>query len=64
MIIPDVNVLLYAYDSTSPFHVEAAAWWQGCLFRHRAGGPAARGTLRVRSRRHQPARVPGTHDAR
>jgi uncharacterized protein len=31
MIIPDVNLLLYAYDSESPFHRKAAAWWQGCL---------------------------------
>ena len=31
MIVPDVNLLLYAYDSTSPFHTKAAAWWQGCL---------------------------------
>jgi toxin-antitoxin system PIN domain toxin len=31
MIIPDVNLLLYAYDSRSPFHTEASAWWQRCL---------------------------------
>ena len=31
MIIPDVNVLLYAYDAESPSHEKAAAWWQGCL---------------------------------
>jgi hypothetical protein len=31
MIIPDVNVLLYAYDSDSPFHTRAAAWWRKCL---------------------------------
>jgi uncharacterized protein len=31
MIIPDVNLLLYAYDSDSPFHAKAAAWWQDCL---------------------------------
>jgi len=31
MIVPDVNLLLYAYDSDSPFHAKAAAWWQGCL---------------------------------
>jgi len=31
MIVPDINLLLYAYDSDSPFHSRAAKWWQGCL---------------------------------
>jgi toxin-antitoxin system PIN domain toxin len=31
MIIPDVNLLLYAYDSNSPFHAKASAWWQRSL---------------------------------
>ncbi len=31
MIIPDLNLLLYTYDSGSPFHAKAAAWWQECL---------------------------------
>lgn len=31
MIIPDINLLLYAYDSLSPFHAQALAWWQTCL---------------------------------
>ncbi|HJZ69870.1 MAG TPA: TA system VapC family ribonuclease toxin [Blastocatellia bacterium] len=31
MIIPDVNLLLYAYDSDSLFHSEAAAWWEQSL---------------------------------
>jgi hypothetical protein len=31
MIVPDINLLLYAYDSASPFHAKAAAWWQACL---------------------------------
>ena len=31
MIIPDINLLLYSYDSDSPFHGKAAAWWQACL---------------------------------
>jgi len=31
MIIPDINLLLYAYDADSPFHAEAAAWWERCL---------------------------------
>ena len=31
MIIPDINLLLYAYDSSSPFHAKTAGWWQSCL---------------------------------
>jgi uncharacterized protein len=31
VIVPDVNLLLYAYDSGSPFHAKAATWWQACL---------------------------------
>jgi uncharacterized protein len=31
MIVPDINLLLYTYDSDSPFHDKAAAWWQACL---------------------------------
>ena len=31
MIIPDINLLLYAYDAASPFHEKAAAWWRECL---------------------------------
>ncbi len=31
MIIPDLNLLLYAYDSTSPHHETARDWWVACL---------------------------------
>jgi hypothetical protein len=31
MIIPDINLLVYAYDSTSPRHEGAKHWWTGCL---------------------------------
>jgi toxin-antitoxin system PIN domain toxin len=31
MIVPDINLLLYACDSASAFHSKAAAWWQTCL---------------------------------
>ncbi len=31
MIVPDLNLLLYAYDSTSPFHARAARWWARCM---------------------------------
>jgi uncharacterized protein len=31
VIVPDVNLLLYAYDSTSPFHKLSREWWEKCL---------------------------------
>ncbi len=31
MIIPDINLLIYAHDAGSPFHVKARDWWQSCL---------------------------------
>jgi toxin-antitoxin system PIN domain toxin len=31
MIVPDVNLLVYAYDSSSPHHEAAAEWWKGCM---------------------------------
>ncbi len=31
MILPDINLLLYAYNPESRFHREAAAWWLGVM---------------------------------
>ncbi len=31
MIIPDINLLVYAYDSTSVWHERAVKWWEACL---------------------------------
>ena len=31
MIIPDVNLLLYAYHPAGPEHAKAAQWWSNCL---------------------------------
>lgn len=31
MIVPDINLLIYAYDSSSPHHQKAAAWWKNCM---------------------------------
>lgn len=31
MLLPDANLLLYAYDATSPFHDKARLWWETCL---------------------------------
>ena len=39
MIVPDVNLILYAYDSKGPFHRESAEWWMRAvtLLEHDAG---------------------------
>jgi toxin-antitoxin system PIN domain toxin len=31
VIVPDANLILYAYDATSPFHATSARWWTACL---------------------------------
>lgn len=31
MIVPDVNLLIYAYNTDAPHHSDAKAWWEGLL---------------------------------
>jgi toxin-antitoxin system PIN domain toxin len=31
VIVPDANLLLYAYDNTCPFYARARDWWETCL---------------------------------
>ena len=31
MILPDINLLVYAVDATSPFHPQARRWWDETL---------------------------------
>jgi toxin-antitoxin system PIN domain toxin len=31
VIIPDINLLVYAYNSDAPFHAESKTWWEDCL---------------------------------
>lgn len=31
MILPDINLLLHAYNSESPVHAAARQWWEGLL---------------------------------
>jgi uncharacterized protein len=31
VIVPDVNLLVYAYNSASPWHEQAKAWWESAL---------------------------------
>ena len=40
MIIPDVNILIHAYDSDFPHHEAARAWWESALNSQRALGLA------------------------
>jgi len=34
MIVPDINLLLYAHDASSPHHPSARAWWEDALSGH------------------------------
>lgn len=31
MILPDLNLLIHAYNLDSPHHADAKAWWQGLM---------------------------------
>jgi uncharacterized protein len=31
VILPDLNLLVYAYNSDAPSHQRAKAWWESCL---------------------------------
>lgn len=31
MIIPDINLLLYAHNEAAPYHASARKWWSNCL---------------------------------
>jgi toxin-antitoxin system PIN domain toxin len=38
MILPDINLLVYAYNTDAPGHRRAKAWWEACLSENRAVG--------------------------
>jgi toxin-antitoxin system PIN domain toxin len=38
VIIPDINLLVYSYNSDGPFHDDARDWWEGCLSKPGAVG--------------------------
>ncbi|HYH44271.1 MAG TPA: TA system VapC family ribonuclease toxin [Thermoanaerobaculia bacterium] len=38
MILPDVNLLVYAYNADAPGHRRAKAWWETCLSESRSVG--------------------------
>lgn len=31
MILPDVNLLVYAYNLDAPLHLQAKRWWEACV---------------------------------
>ena len=31
MIVPDINLLVYAYNEDAPLHAAAKSWWESCL---------------------------------
>ncbi len=31
MILPDLNLLVYAYNADAPLHAEARRWWEGLM---------------------------------
>ena len=58
MIVPDVNLLIHAYNSESPVHDAAREWWEGLLNNTRRG-PRLGGDARLhphQPHRHVPAR--------
>lgn len=38
MILPDINLLLHAYNSRSPLHVAAREWWESLMTDDRSVG--------------------------
>jgi toxin-antitoxin system PIN domain toxin len=54
VILPDINLLVYAYNSSSPRHAKAREWWQARLSRRGQVGLAwvvALGYLRLMTSR-------------
>ncbi len=54
MIVPDVNLLVHAYNSDSKLHAPARAWWEGLLNGKRPVGlawVAVLGFIRIASHR-------------
>lgn len=54
MILPDINLLLHAYNTDSPVHAPARAWWEGLLNDTRPVGlswAAILGFLRISTHR-------------
>ena len=55
MILPDVNLLVYAYNASAPQHEKAANWWKELVRSGQPVGiswPVLQGFIRVLSGRH------------
>lgn len=55
MILPDINLLVYAYNSSAPGHEPAREWWETCLSdTHEVGLPwiVILGYLRIMTSRN------------
>jgi uncharacterized protein len=55
MIIPDTNLLLYAYVDSMPLHKEARSWWEQLMAGDEAIGIAwvvLMGFVRLTTNRH------------
>jgi hypothetical protein len=54
MLIPDINILVHAYNSDSPRHAPARGWWEGTLSQPRPVGMpwvTALGFIRIMTHR-------------
>jgi toxin-antitoxin system PIN domain toxin len=54
VILPDVNLLVYSVDETSPFHSQTRRWWDGALSSTEAVGlcyPSVLGFVRLTTSR-------------
>ncbi|MGA2326801.1 MAG: type II toxin-antitoxin system VapC family toxin [Bryobacteraceae bacterium] len=54
MLIPDINILVHAYNSDSPRHAPARGWWEGTLRQPRPVGmpwATALGFIRIMTHR-------------
>lgn len=58
MIVPDTNLLPYAYDLESPFCERARQWWTECLKGNDAREAHAPGHLRLLAHQHDWSNVP------
>lgn len=59
MIVPDINLLVYAYNEDAPFHDAAKTWWEQCLSDRKPVGLAwvvVLGFVRIMSNRRVLAR--------
>ena len=66
MILPDVNLLVYAVDETSPFHRQARRWWDDALSSTEAVGlcyPSVLGFVRLTTNRRVFVSPLGVEDA-